>query len=575
MIFFRNADQIARLGLTFLFAIVLAGTRTLGQGSPSDKPQTETIRGTVINSVTQAPVPRALVLTPDNTVAVLTDNEGHFEISVPQQDTNNGIIGSYFGSAPRLYALRGQSFFLTARKPGFLDDMAGQGPKAAPSSSDELVIPLMPEAIIKGRITLDSGEAPVGIMVQLFSRQVVDGLPRWTQGAMARANSAGEFRFAELQPGSYKLVTREYMDNDPVTNTPGSQQYGYPPVYLAGAPDFSASSTIELTAGQEFEADLSLVRQAYYPVRIPVANAQGMAGLNVFVRGQRGPGYDLGYNPTEQRVEGLLPNGNYMVEASTFGQNAMNGSVDARVSGAPLNGPAVALVPNSSIPLEVKEEFSDTTWSGSMTVTVNDKRSFAVHGPRIYLQASLESADEFAQQQFGSIRPPTGPNDDGLVLESVIPGRYWLRLHTGRGYVASATQGPTDLLHQPLTVGSGPAAPIEITVRDDFAELDGTVMPVAQSAPSGEASGDPHVWIYCVPLPESAGAFTEFGVSGDGKFVSPQMAPGDYRILAFYSSHPQLPYRDPEAMKAYESKGTVVHLGAGQKATVQIQTVLE
>jgi hypothetical protein len=573
MIFFRNADLTSLRGLPILAALVLTiGTRALGQGAQPNKPETETVRGMVINAVTQAPIPRALVLTADDRAAVLTDSEGHFEIRLPKQDASGGMIFSYEG-VPRPYIRAGQTFFLIARKPGFVDDVGDSSPTVAPSSGDDLTIALTPEAIIKGRITLASNDAALGIMVQLFSRQVVDGLSRWTQGKMARANSSGEFRFADLQPGSYKLVTREFMDNDPITNVPGSQQFGYPPVYYPGAAEFSAASTIELTAGQEFEADLSLTRQAYYPVRIPIANAPAIGGLNVSVQGQRGPGYALGYNASEQRLEGLLPNGNYVVEASTFGQNS-NGTVGIRVTGAPVDGPAITLVPNSSIQLNVNEEFTDTAWTTSVTWS-DGKRTLSLHGPRTYLQASVESADDFAQRQFRSLRPPAGQNDESLVIENLLPGRYWLRLHTSRGYIASVTQGPTDVLQHPLVVGSGPAAPIEITVRDDVAELDGTVTALAQQTSlSAQAAAPAQVWIYCVPLPDSAGEFSQFGVAGDGKFTSMGMAPGDYRILAFSAPHPRLPYRDPEGMKAYESKGTVVHLGAGQKAAVQVQTIL-
>jgi hypothetical protein len=51
------------------------------------------------------------------------------------------------------------------------------------------------------------------------------------------------------------------------------------------------------------------------------------------------------------------------------------------------------------------------------------------------------------------------------------------------------------------------------------------------------------------------------------------MPPGVYRVLAFANQQPNLPYRDAEAMRAYESKGQVVHLSAGQKASVQLQLI--
>jgi hypothetical protein len=234
----------------------------------------------------------------------------------------------------------------------------------------------------------------------------------------------------------------------------------------------------------------------------------------------------------------------------------------------------MALLPKSAVRLNVREEFSATTWNSS--ANWNDgKRTFSLHGPRAYLQATVESADDFAQPQSGSIRPPTGPNDDSLVIEDLSPGRYWLRLQTARGYIASATQGSTDLLRQSLTIGSGPAAPIEVTVRDDVAELEGTVTDLAQqSAPSHDSAERATAWVYFVPLPGSSGEFTELGVTSGGEFTSSQMTPGDYRVLAFTTAQQHLPYRDAEAMKAYDSKGPVVHLAAGQKTTVQVGTTI-
>jgi hypothetical protein len=51
------------------------------------------------------------------------------------------------------------------------------------------------------------------------------------------------------------------------------------------------------------------------------------------------------------------------------------------------------------------------------------------------------------------------------------------------------------------------------------------------------------------------------------------MAPGTYRVIAFKSPQPNLPYRDAEAMRVYETKGQIVHLSPGQKTTLQLQTI--
>jgi hypothetical protein len=205
------------------------------------------------------------------------------------------------------------------------------------------------------------------------------------------------------------------------------------------------------------------------------------------------------------------------------------------------------------------------------------KRTFSLHGPRTYLQVSVYGADDFAQQRGGSLRPPTGPNDDSLVLDNLSPGRYWLRLSASRGYVAAATMGGVDLLHEPLVVGSGSGMPIEIKMHDDTAEIEGTVADVAarQAISPAFITGllPLHAWVYFVPLPDSPGQFQQVAVSDDGRFTSQMMAPGSYRVLAFKNQQPNLPYRDAEAMRAYETKGQVIHLAAGQKATLQLQTI--
>jgi hypothetical protein len=77
------------------------------------------------------------------------------------------------------------------------------------------------------------------------------------------------------------------------------------------------------------------------------------------------------------------------------------------------------------------------------------------------------------------LRNPTGKGTEGLVVENAREGKYRVWVMPNRGYVASATSGGVDLLRKPLVVGAGGAsAPIEITLRDDTAALDGTVSPL-------------------------------------------------------------------------------------------------
>jgi hypothetical protein len=157
------------------------------------------------------------------------------------------------------------------------------------------------------------------------------------------------------------------MDRDPVTFDPRGQPYGYPPVYFPNATDYAGAQTIQLAAGQIFQADISLVRRAYYSIKVPVANAPAGPGIAVIVsvQGHRGPGFALGYNNRDQMIEGLLPNGNYTLEASGFGPNATSGLSNISVKGAAVESPRMTLLPNGFVAVIVLAACVRQSWTQS------------------------------------------------------------------------------------------------------------------------------------------------------------------------------------------------------------------
>lgn len=531
---------------------------TISAQDPESSGDQNTIRGTVVNAVTHLPVARALVHSSDDRYAMLSDGDGHFE----------------FASSS------GRQVWLLARKPGFLGDR-NTGRATQASSDSEITIALTPESIIKGRVSTNTGETIPGIEVELLTRQVRDGYARWTAAGTVQTKSDGSFRFAELGSASYKITTHEFMDNDPVVNGTGAPNYGFPPVYFPAASEFSGGATIDLAAGQTFEANLTITDQRYYPVRIPVvigdSNGEmnaGMAGMDIRVKlqGQSEPGYSLGYNAEMHRIEGQLPNGNYTVEAHAFGQDSTSGEVNLRVAGAPVEGRALVLEENSSVTLQVKEEFTEDT--RSFAANGGDaQHPYLVRGPQAYFYPRLEPADDFAPWGGGAVRPRGDSSNATIVIQNVFPGRYWLRLNTGRGYVASATMGGIDLLHQPFDVGAASNVPIQVTLRDDMARLDGTVASTTSQSAMGSASGSQYAWVYCVPVGDGPGRFQERAVPPEQKFSFPSLPPGTYRVMAFASRKQDLPYLDAEAMRAYDTKGQVIQLTGGQSASVQLQVI--
>lgn len=551
----------------------------------SDSGQSDVIRGTVMNSVTHEPVGHALVHSPDDRFATMSDADGHFEFTLPKTATPETGSASK-AEAVVLPARISRPGILMARKPGFLEPRRG-----TPTSEDEITLTLVPEALVVGRVSLPTAEAAERIQVELYRHQVREGRPHWVPAGSVMARSNGEFRFAELAAGSYKLLTREMMDRDPLTFDPRGQLYGYPPVYYPAATDFTGAGTIQLEPGKVFHADLRVVRQAYYPVKVPVANVPAGIGLAVvvLVQGHRGPGFALGYNYQDQMIEGMLPNGNYTIEAASFGPVMSSGMTNIAVRGGPFEGGRMVLVSDTRIPVNVREEFtySQETNQGEVAASSSYRGGFTrLTGTNINI--TLQPAEDFGQERGGVLVPAT--KDHSPVLENVQPGRYWVRFDTSRGYVASATCGSTDLLHQPLVVGSGGSPPpIEIVLRDDSAEISGTVEEIASRRRKESNAGvgsvgtimyagrfgpySPGAPIYFVPLSEGPGQFREGWVEPDGSFTSPPLAPGSYRVLAFDQQVDELEYHSPEAMHAYDSRGPLVRVVAGQKERLQLHLI--
>ena len=572
----RGAAAGAMCGLGILLWFCVSSRLMCGQELAA---KNDSIHGTVVNRVTHEAVGHALVYSPDERFGTMTDSDGHFEFTFPNEINALEGNGAVAKVPTRQTGAVNPPYTLMARKPGFLTESGRSlnlesGPK-------EITIWLVPEALITGHIALPTADAPDRLQVEIYRREIRDGRPHWVQAGNTNTRSNGEFRFADLPAGIYRLLTRELLDRDPKDFAPGGQVYGYPPVYYPSAPDFAAAGTIELAAGVTKRIDVSLVRQPYYPVRIPVANVPPGVSLNVVVSvlGRKGPGYALGYNRGEQRIEGLLPAGTYKVEVQSFAPVAAAGATTITVQGR-VEGPSMTLSMNPPIEVKVTEEFTSQQSNDSGVIAGGSR------GPQRYLNLYLEPADDFEQGGSASLRPPSNPDDESLVLEHILPGRYWVQPTAIVGYVAAMTSGVVDLLREPLVVPVGRSLPpIEVRLRDDNASIEVTVESAAnvpvQEAPgavvalANQAGAVPgYANVYCMSTGESTGYFAQTNIAiGAGQVASIAVPPGVYRLLAFSDAQQDLEFRNPEAMRAYDGKGPVVRVAAGEKQRVQVPLI--
>jgi hypothetical protein len=588
-----NASVSRRSSLT---AIALAITlfsnfpRRVAAQNTTHTDATEHIRGVVINSVTHEPVGRALVFSPDNSFATMTDDRGRFEFTftraAPQQ-TGTSVTDGFQLNRGFQSPTPNRPSELMARKVGFVGPNFDQPMNvnaftALGPDQQDAIISLLPEVRVVGQVNIPGSDGSDKIQVALYRRTMRDGREQWDSAGNVTTRADGQFRIAELSPGDYKLLTLEQIDRDPLTAFPRGQLFGYAPLYYPNASDFATAAVIKLAPGETFQATMSPAKRAYYPVNLGLTNPLALANgvdVTVWPVGHPGPGYSLGYNPQEVAIQGSLPDGTYTLQVRDYGPSMIAGTTNFTVRGAPVAGPAMTLLQGTSVTVSVREEFQHnqteqppgaTFTRGPTAVPQNTRR------PN-YLQVSLAPDEQFSLASQVSLRPPVDENDESLVIENVLPGRYRVTVNTGLGYVSAITSGSTDLLQKPLVVGAGGTIPpMEITVRDDGAELDGTLdfakVGAGRQVPQGRWDG-PIGSVYVMPTDKMDSRLKVGSAKGDGTFTIQQIAPGTYHVFATDGRPFQMESVSEEWLKRHESEVQVLRVVAEQKEHLRLSLV--
>lgn len=570
------------------WALILLGCpASFLKGNAQETASIQRIHGVVINAVTNAPIARALVVSGDQRMAELTDSQGKFEF-----EARSSAKRFQPGEVPRgghvlqTLSRSNQPVYLLARKPGYrsMERPAVLDLDDAVALESELRLKLTPEGIVAGLVTAARTETPAGVIVQLMQKQVLDGYGRWRAMQVTQTDSHGEYRFADLPAGQYKVITREWTERGTVLPDKGQQMSGYPPVAFQNGTSVASAAEIHVSAGSTVPVNLNLRAVPYYPIEIPVANHVDGNFLNVLVEdGQGGSGFSLGFNQQTHRVEGALPKGLYHLSLISYGEEQMMTALELSVAG-PIRGEPISLTPGAVIPVEIREEYTAEgrrTGDAGVTAAVSNGSEKTISSQMLAhsLQPGERSVEVYLQPQSGDASsgaalkipaPGNASGNEGLVIEHVRPGAYRVKVMPHHGYASEVTAGGVNLLHQLLVVSAGGGSPtIEITLRDDTGMLSGTTSPAVVDPDASLYGGSTIVW--CFPAEgDSLGQPVQSFSTPEGSFVTPGMAPGRYIVLATRSSMQNLEYRNEAIMKQLVSKGTSVTLAPGQKANVTL-----
>jgi len=236
-----------------------------------------TIRGVVLSTVDQKPIPDALVTTFPGRGTVLTDGQGRFMLS---------------GLRP------GAVTAISVKKAGYLcSPLSHARPRPHCYESIQarpaglVIMTLMPEAIITGRIVTESSRPIEGIPVSLFERSIKDGRYIWNpaDAPLAKTDADGMFRALGLEPGTYLLRTPAAA----IVRVPFGEDLGFEATWYPGSSTQQQAEPIVLAAGKQFTANLA-VKQSLALVNIPFEwNRADEVGSTVYGLSAGEPGDSL------------------------------------------------------------------------------------------------------------------------------------------------------------------------------------------------------------------------------------------------------------------------------------------
>ena len=488
-----------------------------------------------MNSVTGEPIARALVRTNGMVQrTAFTDSEGHFQID---------------GLPPMQVSV-------IAQKPGYTlpsDDFHAWF-QIGPNTSS-LVVKLVPQSAIYGRVTDASGQPIEHLPLRLTARALREGRKIWEQRAMAESDEDGHFRFANLSAGTY-YVAAGPLDTEPHILSVGEKRTtGFPHLYYPGVPDITSASPIQITAGQQMEADFSLSPVPIYQISGSVTGRQSDQGVGFQLLTTSGDDLSL---PTNFNMDTgtfkleEVPAGSYVVRAiSQAGLQPTRAEARVGVT-TNVEDLRLTLAPSVTIPVVVRME-SRSSSPGSSS------RQNPDHPP---VSVRLVPVDASASEQFSTYEP-RGGGRSAMVLQNVDPGSYTpvLMAHPP-WYVQSATYAQANLLYDDINVATGSSYPMEIVLRDDSAGLSATV-----------SSGGKPASATVVIVPQPAGKTAPRVARGSGSEVNANgLAPGEYLVFAF-DHIDDLEYANPDAFSPYASKAAHVTLTPNQKAQVSLDLI--
>lgn len=507
------------------------------------------IAGTVVNAVTGAPVSRAKVTIADTRyrarqVATQTDESGHFEFA---------------GLPPGKYALQGSraGYLLTSYEQH--EQYATAIVTGPEFQTDNLVLRLMPMAMIAGHVLDESGEPVRNAHVRLFMDDHTGGISRITPVGGASTDDRGYFDVGVLQPGTYfaEVYATPWYAVHPAASPRGDAAQHvspaldvvYPITYYGGATESEGAAPIELKGGevQDIDIRLSPVPALHFFVRTDPESGGGerfarmpMLSKSIFGTMENLPVTDM--HPTASGAVEItgVPPGRY--ELRTFGSQPNDaeqfGEVDLE-----RNGQELRVTQGEAL--------------GQLKVTLRMPEDAPL--PRQYAVALRDAKQKVVATQ------PGVPNGE-VHFESLRPGTYDIIVQSPEAqFVVRRTVSSTGEPPAGHSVSISSGVTIEVTAELVVGEvhIDGLA----------QKDGKPLAGVMVALVPSDPEAHLEWfrrdQSDFDGTFSLRGVVPGNYTVIAVQNAW-GLDWMKPGVLARYVQQGQPVQVSEKQHGLLRL-----
>jgi len=529
------------INLIFPSQQTLTGSRV----QSSFRPDGATIQGQVLNASRGDPVPNARV--------ILLSAAGPQEAPLTTWSDTDGSF-KFEGIPPGTYYLSctHTGFLLPAVQQAARSPSDGKVVVAATQVVDGVVLRLMPEGVITGRV-LEDGVPTSNATVVATHLVLIDGQQRFVPVSRSRTNDLGEYRLFGLAPGRYYLSATAHSEISRID----SQQREDAEGLSAASLNFAGTSPIDVAPGSlQGSVELAVVGRR-----------------NVTVSGSVPPIPGVRY--TRATTILLLPRD----PSTTVRLQDRAVTADAHTGEFTIDN-----VPPGEYTLAADAQAGDRQYAGSLFVDIDKENveglvvplnpTFAVGGnvtidggEECHLSGLNVTAQSFGEQ--GAVRHAMASvSESGMFqLVSLRPDRYFLMLEglTGNCYLKSTAVGTSDLKSAELQLMAG-SPPLVFVLSGNGGMIDGRVVD-SQHHPVKSASV---VLVPELPLRSRSDLYKRESIDASGNFRLQGIPPGRYKLFAWDGMEPES-YLDPAA--PFESLGQAVSIQESSRSTIEMPLI--